>query len=99
MFFYSPRIVVDPAALAVVASNLKLAHDTLALAPRYTRLDAGDVRGRVPDAVSDFITKNEGPREEIVAQLNAAYRQIEVVASSFADTENCLVRALTGEDT
>lgn len=90
------RIVVDPLRLAALSANLKVAHDTLDRSPRYSRLDAGDVRGRVADAVSDFISKNEGPREEMVQQLHMAYQMIGVAARAFSDAESFLVQALDG---
>lgn len=94
----SARIVVDTNELWQFAESLRLAHRDLEASPTYARLDAGDTRGRLPDAVSDFITKNEGPREEMVQQLQSAYEMIVCAAQAWDDTENCLVQALTGEN-
>lgn len=102
MFPFPPsipgRIVVDPERLAVLASSLKLAHDALKQSPRYARLDAGDVERRLPQAVADFIADNEGPRDEMVAQLDMAHQMVGAAARFFGETENVLVQALTKED-
>lgn len=90
------EIRVDPDRLAVLAASLRLAHTTLAASPRYAHLEAGDVRGRLPGAVRDFITGNSSPREELVQQLDMAGQLIGAAQQAFAETESCLVRALTG---
>ena len=91
------EIRVDPERLAALASSLHLAHNTLAASPTYAHLEAGDVRGRLPGAVSDFINNNGGPREELIQQLDKAAQVLDAAAQGFGETESCLVRALTGE--
>lgn len=90
------EIRVDPERLGALASGLRLAHTTLATSPRYAHLEAGDVWGRLPGAVSDFITKNEKPRDELLQQLDVAAHALDAAARTFGETESCLVRALTG---
>lgn len=90
------EIRVNPEELGALASSLRLAHRTLATSPRYAHLEAGDVWGRLPGAVSDFITKNEKPREELIQQLDVAAHALGAAARTFGETESCLVRALTG---
>jgi hypothetical protein len=91
------EIRVDPERLAALASSLHLAHNTLAASPTYAHLEAGDVRRRLPDAVSGFINNNNGPREELIQQLDQAAQALDAASQGFGDTESCLVRALTGE--
>jgi len=91
-------IQVDTERLGALASSVALAHSTLAASPRYAHLEAGDVRRRLPDAVSDFITMNEGPREELRASLECAANTLDAAWRGFSETESCLVRALTGEE-
>lgn len=92
------EIRVDLERLGALSSSLHLAHNTLAASPNYSQLAAGDTRRRLPDAVSDFITSNSGPRDELVQQLAAAARAVDVAHEAFSVAESCLVRALTGED-
>lgn len=92
----SQRITVDPERLDALASGLRLAHNTLAASPRFSHLEAGDVRRRLPDAVDDFISKNQGPRDALVQQLDVAAQMLAEASRAFADTESCLVRALQG---
>lgn len=90
------EIRVDPERLSALASSLALAHATIEASPRYARLEAGDREGRLRDAVTDFIVKNEGPREDMRMQLKQAADAVAATARSFAETESCLVQALTG---
>ena len=93
------EIRVDPERLRSVATSVRSAHDTLAATPRYSTLHAGDRRGRLADAVSDFITKNEGPREELIQQLLIAAEMLDAAYQGFSEVESCLVRALSPEET
>lgn len=90
------EIRVNPEELGALAYNLGLAHETLATSPCYAHLEAGDVWGRLPGAVSDFITKNEKPRDELIQQLDVAARALGAAARTFGETESNLARALTG---
>lgn len=88
----------DTEALYDIASKLDLAHRALRDSPMYSTLHAGDVRGKVPDAVEDFIMKNKTPRETLVAQLKVAHDCVEAAHINFGHVESCLVRALKGDD-
>lgn len=92
------EIRVDLDRLDALSSSLHLALNTLAASPNYSQLEAGDTRRRLPDAVSDFINKNNGPREEMLQQLDAAAKAVDAACSGFGETESCLVRALTGRN-
>lgn len=93
------EIRVDLERLGQLASSLHLARHALAASPTYAQLGAGDRRGRLPGAVSDFIDSNTGPREELLQQLVAAAQAVDAACQGFDDAESCLVRALTGKDT
>lgn len=91
------EIRIDPERLRSVATSVRSAHDTLAATPRYSNLHAGDHRGRLADAVDDFIRKNEGPREELIQQLLIAAEMLDAAWEGYSKVESCLVRALAPE--
>ena len=93
----SQRIIVDPERLGALAASLQLAHTTLAASPSFSHLEAGDVRRRLPDEVTSFITSNQKVHDELVQQLDMAAQATDAAARCFAGTESSLVRALTGE--
>lgn len=96
----SPReIRVDLDRLGALASSLHLAREALAASPNYSQLGAGDTRRRLPDAVSDFISSNTAPRDELLQQLDAAAQAVDAACQGFGEAESCLVQALTGNDT
>jgi hypothetical protein len=87
-------IIVDPEQLAELADSLNLARRALEATPRYANLEAGDRDGRVAEAVAEFSSRNTTPRDELLEQLETAWKAVNAAARGFGEAESCLVRAL-----
>lgn len=92
------QIIVDADRLGALASSLQQAHRTLEASPRFARLEAGDLRLRLPTEVESYITGNVKVRDELIQQLDQAAQVTEAAARCFGQAESSLVRALTGGD-